>query len=177
MWVFMKQSLCLGAWWPEGRSSSSVFQSLPSYSWSACQMAVNRKDGYRGGLSRGMKGEWWAPTSKRLWACQIYNRDHESPPTALNSILTHYIYCDFSHHPSYINAVIRSGVFHLSGDVASGEGYWIFTMVGLQRWIENMLAPSFVKKHCFGMCRKLRITNHANTIHALVFFNYRQLVS
>ncbi len=47
----MKQSLCLGAWWPEGRSSSSVFQSLPSCSWSACQMAVNRKDGYRGGLS------------------------------------------------------------------------------------------------------------------------------
>ncbi len=47
----MKQSLCLGAWWPEGKSSSSVFQSLPSCSWSACQMAVNRKDGYRGGLS------------------------------------------------------------------------------------------------------------------------------
>ncbi len=47
----MKQSLCLGAWWPEGRSSSSVFQSLPSCSWSACQMAVNRKDGYRGELS------------------------------------------------------------------------------------------------------------------------------
>ncbi len=50
----MKQSLCLGAWWPEGRSSSSVFQSLPSCSWSACQMAVNRKDGYRGELSL-----WW----------------------------------------------------------------------------------------------------------------------
>ncbi len=49
--MFMKQSLCLGAWWPEGRSSSSVSQSLPSCSWSACQMAVNGKDGYRGDLS------------------------------------------------------------------------------------------------------------------------------
>ncbi len=43
--------LSLGAWWPEGRSSSSVSQFLPSCSWSACQMAVRRKDGYRGDLS------------------------------------------------------------------------------------------------------------------------------
>ncbi len=47
--------------------------------------------------------------------------------------------------------------------------YWIFTMVGQQRWIENMSAPSFLNKHCFGMCRKLWITNHANAIRALVF--------
>ncbi len=46
--------LSLGAWWPEGRSSSSVSQFLPSCSWSACQMAVNRKDGYWGDLS-----PWW----------------------------------------------------------------------------------------------------------------------
>ncbi len=33
---------------PDGlrEEASSVFQSLPSCSWSACQMAVNRKDGY-----------------------------------------------------------------------------------------------------------------------------------
>ncbi len=43
--------LSLGAWWPEGRSSSSVSQFLPSCSWSACQMAVWWKDGYRGDLS------------------------------------------------------------------------------------------------------------------------------
>ncbi len=50
----MRLGLCLGAWWPEGRSSSSVFQFLPSCSWSACQMAVNGKNGYRGELSL-----WW----------------------------------------------------------------------------------------------------------------------
>ncbi len=43
--------LSLGAWWPEGRSSSSVSQFLPSCSWSACQMAAEWKDGYRGDLS------------------------------------------------------------------------------------------------------------------------------
>ncbi len=43
--------LSLGAWLPEGRSSSSVSQFLPSCSWSACQMAVWWKDGYRGDLS------------------------------------------------------------------------------------------------------------------------------
>ncbi len=43
--------LSLGAWWPEGRSSSSVSQILPSCSWSACQMAAEWKDGYRGDLS------------------------------------------------------------------------------------------------------------------------------
>ncbi len=43
--------LSLGAWWPEGRSSSSVSQFLPSCSWSTCQMAVWWKDGYRGDLS------------------------------------------------------------------------------------------------------------------------------
>ncbi len=43
--------LSLGAWWPEGRSSSSISQYLPSCSWSACQMAVRWKDGYRGDLS------------------------------------------------------------------------------------------------------------------------------
>ncbi len=43
--------LRLGAWWPEGRSSSSVSQFLPSCSWSACQMAAEWKDGYRGDLS------------------------------------------------------------------------------------------------------------------------------
>ncbi len=31
----MRLSLSLGAWWPEGRSSSSVSQFLPSCSWSA----------------------------------------------------------------------------------------------------------------------------------------------
>ncbi len=43
--------LSLGAWWPEGRSSSSVSQFLPSCSWSTCQMAVWWNDGYRGDLS------------------------------------------------------------------------------------------------------------------------------
>ncbi len=43
--------LSSGAWWPEGRSSSSVSQFLPSRFWSACQMAVRWKDGYRGDLS------------------------------------------------------------------------------------------------------------------------------
>ncbi len=43
--------LSLGAWWPEGRSSSSVSQFLPSCTWSACQMAVRWKDCYRGDLS------------------------------------------------------------------------------------------------------------------------------
>ncbi len=43
--------LSLGAWWPEGRSSSSVSQFLPTRSWSACQMAAEWKDGYRGDLS------------------------------------------------------------------------------------------------------------------------------
>ncbi len=46
-------SLSLGAWWPEGRSSS-VSQFLPSCSWSACQMAVKRTDGYQGGFI-----PWW----------------------------------------------------------------------------------------------------------------------
>ncbi len=49
----MRLSLSLGAWWPEGRSSSSVSQFLPSCSGSACQMAVNGRDGYRGDLSAG----------------------------------------------------------------------------------------------------------------------------
>ncbi len=43
--------LSLGAWWPEGRSSSSVSQFLPTRFWSACPMAVRWKDGYRGDLS------------------------------------------------------------------------------------------------------------------------------
>ncbi len=43
--------LSSGAWWPEDRSSSSVSQFLPSRFWSACQMAVRWKDGYRGDLS------------------------------------------------------------------------------------------------------------------------------
>ncbi len=38
------QSLSLGAWWSEGRSSSSVSQFLSSCSWSACQMAVKWRD-------------------------------------------------------------------------------------------------------------------------------------
>ncbi len=50
----MRPSLSLWAWWPEGRSSSSVSQFLPSCSWSPCQMAVKWKDGYRGDLS-----PWW----------------------------------------------------------------------------------------------------------------------
>ncbi len=50
----MRLSLSLGAWWPEGRSSSSVSQFLPSCSWSACQMAVKLRDSYRGELS-----PWW----------------------------------------------------------------------------------------------------------------------
>ncbi len=47
----MRLSLCLGAWWPGGGSSSSVSQFLPSCSGSACQMAVKWRDGYRGDLS------------------------------------------------------------------------------------------------------------------------------
>ncbi len=43
--------LSLGAWWPEGRSSSSISQFLPSCSWSACQMAAEWKNGHRGDLS------------------------------------------------------------------------------------------------------------------------------
>ncbi len=43
--------LSLGAWWPEGRSSFSVSQFLPSHFWSACPMAAEWKDGYRGDLS------------------------------------------------------------------------------------------------------------------------------
>ncbi len=43
--------LSLGALWPEGRSSSSVSQFLPTRFWSACPMAVRWKDGYRGDLS------------------------------------------------------------------------------------------------------------------------------
>ncbi len=43
--------LSLGAWWPEGRSSSSVSQFLPSHFWSACPMAVWWKDSYQGDLS------------------------------------------------------------------------------------------------------------------------------
>ncbi len=35
--------LSLGAWWPEGRSSSSISQFLPSCSWSACQMQQSEK--------------------------------------------------------------------------------------------------------------------------------------
>ncbi len=64
--IFIKQSLCLGAWWPEGRSSSLVFQSLPSCSWSACQMAVNGKDGYRGDSS-----PWWF---LQLCFCSVWGR-------------------------------------------------------------------------------------------------------
>ncbi len=62
----MRLGLCLGAWWPEGRSSSSVFQFLPSCSWSACQMAVNGKDGYRGELSL-----WWF---LQLCFCSVWGR-------------------------------------------------------------------------------------------------------
>ncbi len=58
--------LSLGAWWPEGRNSSAVFQSLPSCSWSACQMAVNRNDGYRGELSL-----WWF---LQLCFCSVWGR-------------------------------------------------------------------------------------------------------
>ncbi len=59
-------SLSLGAWWPEGRSSSSVSQFLPSCSWSACQMAVKWKDGYRGDLS-----PWWF---LQLCFCSVWGR-------------------------------------------------------------------------------------------------------
>ncbi len=66
LYIFIKQSSCLGAWWPEGRSSSLVFQSLPSCSWSACQMAVNGKDGYRGDSS-----PWWF---LQLCFCSVWGR-------------------------------------------------------------------------------------------------------
>ncbi len=59
-------SLSLGAWWPEGRSSSSVSQFLPSCSWSACQLAVKWKDGYRGDLS-----PWWF---LQLCFCSVWGR-------------------------------------------------------------------------------------------------------
>ncbi len=59
-------SLCLGAWWPEGRSSSSVSQFLPSWSTSACQMAANWKDSYRGDLS-----SWWF---YQLCFCSVWGR-------------------------------------------------------------------------------------------------------
>ncbi len=62
----IRPSLSLGAWWPEGRSSSSVSQFLPSCSWSACQMAVKRKDGYQGGFS-----PWWF---WQLCFCSVWGR-------------------------------------------------------------------------------------------------------
>ncbi len=58
--------LSLGAWWPEGRSSSSISQFLPSCSWSACQMAAEWKDGYRGDLS-----PWWF---WQLCFCSVWGR-------------------------------------------------------------------------------------------------------
>ncbi len=78
----MKQSLCLGAWWPEGRSSSSVSQSLPSCSWSACQMAVNGKDGYRGDLSL------WCFSSSAFTAFEVDDLQRgESRPWVGSSLL------------------------------------------------------------------------------------------
>ncbi len=62
----MRLSLSLGAWWPEGRSSSSVSQFLPSCSWSAWQMAVKWKDGYRGDLS-----PWWF---LQICFCSVWGR-------------------------------------------------------------------------------------------------------
>ncbi len=62
----MRQSLSLGAWWPEGRSSSSVSQFLPSCSWSACQMAAKWKDGFQGDLS-----PWWF---LQLCFCSVWGR-------------------------------------------------------------------------------------------------------
>ncbi len=62
----MRLSLSLGAWWPEGRSSSSVSQFLSSCSWSACQMAAKWKDVYRGDLS-----PWWF---LQLYFCSIWGR-------------------------------------------------------------------------------------------------------
>ncbi len=50
----IRPSLSLGAWWPDGRSSSKVSQFLLSCSGSACQMAVKWRDGYQGDLS-----PWW----------------------------------------------------------------------------------------------------------------------
>ncbi len=69
-------SLSLGAWWPEGRSSSSVSQFLPSCSWSACQMAVKWRDGYRGELSL-----WWF---WQLCFCSVWGR---CPPERGEQIL------------------------------------------------------------------------------------------
>ncbi len=63
---FEFRSLSLGAWWPEGRSSFSVSQFLPSCSWSACQMEVKWKDGYRGDLS-----PWWF---LQLCFCSVWGR-------------------------------------------------------------------------------------------------------
>ncbi len=74
-WVFLQfiklspvdvMRLSLGAWWPDGRSSSSVSQFLPSCFWSACQMAVRWKDGYRGDLS-----PWWF---WQLCFCSVWGR-------------------------------------------------------------------------------------------------------
>ncbi len=62
----MRQSLSLGAWWLEGRSPSSVFQFLPSCFWSACQMAVKWKDGYRGDLN-----PWWF---LQLCFCSVWGK-------------------------------------------------------------------------------------------------------
>ncbi len=62
----IRPSLSLGAWWPEGRSSSSVSQFLPSCSWSACQMAVKWRDRYRGDLS-----PWWF---QQLCFCSVWGR-------------------------------------------------------------------------------------------------------
>ncbi len=62
----MRLSLSVGAWWPEGRSSSSVSQFLPSCYGSACQMAVERKDGFQGDLS-----PWWF---WQLCFCSVWGR-------------------------------------------------------------------------------------------------------
>lgn len=54
--------------------------------------------------SRG-EGEWWG-----LWACQIYARDLESPPTALNKVSNSLHLCNFSHQASAqcsMNAIVR----------------------------------------------------------------------
>ncbi len=62
----IRLSLSLGAWWPKGKSSSSVSQFLPSCSWCACQMAVKWRDGYRGDLS-----PWWF---LQLCFCSVWGR-------------------------------------------------------------------------------------------------------
>ncbi len=71
-------SLSLGAWWPEGRSSSSVSQFLPSCSGSACQMEVKLKDlrSYHTTLrcTESVHFLWQVTVLTCVWMCAVQVR-------------------------------------------------------------------------------------------------------